>query len=149
MDDESHFWTSTKHKTLYFLIGTAVLSIGAPAIVAATQPGARFYLLQPIVFGAQVVPNLVAAALWLPWRAARTSRVALVLAAVLFGTSALFYIPIVTGIVPTGGDMIALGYVLFAIVTLVSILGATAVAFAVSWMLERRRKRRDAPPSAL
>src|SRR4029453_8964634 len=109
MDDESRSWTTTKQRTIYLLLGSAALSIGTPAIVAMIQPGARFYLLQPIVFGAQVVPNLVAAALWLPWRSARASKVALVLAGVLFVASLLFYIPVITGIVPTGGDMIALG----------------------------------------
>jgi hypothetical protein len=41
MDNSSPFWTNTKVKTLYLLAGTAVLSIGTPAVVAATQPGAR------------------------------------------------------------------------------------------------------------
>jgi hypothetical protein len=149
MDSESGFWTTTKQRTLYFLLGSAVLSIGTPAIVAATQLGSRFYLLQTIVFGAQIIPNVVAAALWLPWRSPRASKVALVLAGVLFVASALFYIPIITGLVPTGGDMIALGYVLFAIVTLISILVATVIGFAVSWMLARRTNRTVAPKATL
>jgi hypothetical protein len=117
-------------------------------VTAVFQPGARFYLLQPIVFGAQVIPNLVAAALWLPWRSARASKVALVLAGVLFVASALFYIPVITGLLPTGGDMIALGYVLFGFVTVISILVATVIGFAVSWILWRRTKT-DAPTAAL
>ena len=149
MDDDLGFWTRTKMKTLYLLAGSAVLSIATPAIVAATQPGARFYLLQPIVFGAQVVPNLVAAVLWLPWRSARASKVAFILAAVLFGASLFFYIPVITGIVPTGGDMIALGYILFAFVTVAGILASTVVAFIVSWLLERRANRTDAPKAVL
>lgn len=148
MDDDSVFWTRTKRRMLYLLAGSAALSIGTPAIVAATQPGARFYLLQPIVFGAQVIPNLVAAALWLPWRSARASKVGLLLATLLFVASVLFYLPVLTGIVPTGGDMIALGYLLFAFVTLVSILVVTAVAYTVSWMLARRTKQTDAPNAA-
>jgi hypothetical protein len=149
MDTESRFWNRTKKKTVYFLLGSAVLSIGTPAIVAAIQPGARFYLLQPIVFGGQTIPNLVAAALWLPWRSARATKVGLILAGLLFGASVLFYIPILTGIVPTGGDMIALGYMLFAFVTLVAILAATAVAFTVSWALAKRAKQEGAPKEVL
>lgn len=149
MNTDAPFWTRTKVKTLYLLAGSAVLSIGTPAIVAATQPGARFYLLQPVVFGAQVVPNLVAAALWLPWRSARATKVGFILAGLLCGGSILFYLPILTGVVPTGGDMIALGYLLFAFVTLVSILVATVVAYIVSWMLERRTNRTDAPKATL
>jgi len=138
MDIESRFWNPTKLKTLYFLLGSALLAMATPAIVAITQPGARFYLLQSIVFIAQAIPTLVAAVLWLPWRSARATRIGLLLARLLFVASVVFYIPILTGIVPTGGDMIALGYVLFAFVTLVSILTVTAVAFTVSWMLGRR-----------
>jgi hypothetical protein len=138
MDTESRFWNPTKQKTLYFLLGSALLAIATPVIVAITQPGARFYLLQSIVFIAQAIPSLVAAALWLPWRSARATKVCLRLAGTLFVASVVFYIPVLTGIVPTGGDMIALGYVLFAFVTLVSILTVTAVALTVSWMLGRR-----------
>jgi hypothetical protein len=143
MDTESRFWNRTKKKTVYFLLGSAVLSIGTPAIVAAIQPGARFYLLQPIVFVGQTIPHLVAAALWLPWRSARASKVGLILAGLLFGASVLFYVPILTGIVPTGGDMIALGYLLFAFVTVVLILATTGVAFTASWALGRRLKQND------
>ena len=149
MDNNSLFWTKPKVRTLYLLAGSAVLSIGTPAIVAATQPGARFYLLQPIVFGGQVVPNLVAAALWLPGRSARALKIGFVLSGLLFVASLLFYIPIVTGIVPTGGDMIALGYLLFAFVTMVSILVATVLAYVVSWTLDRRTNRTDGSTAVL
>jgi len=147
--DNTIFWTRTKRRTLYLLAGSAVLSVGTPAIVAATQPGARFYLLQPVVFGAQVVPNLVAAALWLPWRSARAGKVALVLAGILFVGSALFYLPMATGLVPTGGDMIALGYILFAIVTLAAILASTLIAFLLSWILAKRTHRTGTSKAAL
>jgi len=101
------------------------------------------------VFAAQVIPNLVATGLWLPWPSARASKVALLLARIFFFASALFYIPVMTGILPTSGDMIALGYVLFAMVTVAAILVATVVAFAVSWILARRTKRTDAATPVL
>ncbi len=145
MGSESHFWTSTKKETLYFLIGSAALSIGTPAIIAATRPGAEFYLLQPFVFVGQAIPNVVAAALWLPARSVRATKIGLILAALLFGASLLFYVSILTDILPTGGDMIALGFVLFALVTLISILAATGIAYVVSWLLERRANRNGAP----
>lgn len=139
----SHFWTTPKRRTLYLLGGTALLSIGTPAIAAITQPGARFYLLQPMVLGAQIVPNLIAASLWLPWRSARSTKVGLVLARVLFVASALLYLPIVTGIVPAGGDMIGLGYMLIALATAVAIAIATIIGFAISWALQRRTSQQD------
>jgi len=143
MDTESRFWNRTKLRTLYFLLGSALLSIGTPAITAVTQPDARFYLLQPQLFIGQIIPNLVAAGLWLPWRSTRASKVGLLLAGLLFVASVLFYVPILTGILPTGGDMIGLGYLLFAVVTLVSIFTATVIAFMVSWILARRGTARD------
>jgi hypothetical protein len=139
IDDKPVFWDKTKQRTAYFLVGTVLLTVGTPFIVALTQPGARFYLLQPIVFLGQSLPNLLAAGLWLPWRSERARTVGLRLAALLFAASALLYIPVMTGITPTGGDMIALGYVLMALVTTAAILVATIVGFGVSWFIHRRR----------
>jgi hypothetical protein len=149
MDNHSRFWTITKRRTLYLLLASAVLSVGTPAIVAATQPGARFYLRYPLIFGAQVVPSLVAAALWLPWRSARASRMGLVLASVLCMGSVLVDVPVATGIIPTGGDMMAVGYVVLALGTVVAILAATAIGFAVVWTLEKRASRRASKDAAL
>ena len=130
----------TRRQTLYFLLGGLLLAIATPAIVALTQPGARFYLLQPMIFGIQVVPYVVAAALWLPWRSPRTSRIGLLLARVLFAADLLLYLPVMTGLVPTGGDMIALGYLMLVAVTTASILVVTLAAFAVSWAVYRSRR---------
>jgi hypothetical protein len=44
-----------------------------------------------------------------------------------------------TGITPTSGDMIALGYIVIALVTTAAILVATIVGFGVSWFIHRRR----------
>jgi hypothetical protein len=138
MDAESRVWNPTKQKTLYFLLGSALLAIATPAVIAVTQPAARFYLLQPMIFAGQIVPALVAAAVWLPWRSARANRVALVLSRLYFVGSALFYLPVITGILPTGGDMIGLGYFLFAVVSVVLIVAVTLIAFLISWVRERR-----------
>jgi hypothetical protein len=141
MDENPVFWTRTKRKTAYFLLGTVFLSLGTPAITALTQPGARFYLLQPLIFEWQAFPNLLAAGLWLPWRSAWASQAALWLSGVLFVASALFYLPLMTGIQPTSGDMIALGYILFALVTAALIVVATIIGFGVAWYLHRRREK--------
>jgi hypothetical protein len=141
MDDDSVFWTGTKRKTAYFLLGTALLSLGQPLVVALTDSGARFYLLQPLIFEWQAFPNLLAAGLWLPWRSAWASKVALQLSTLLFIASALFYIPTMIGLVPIGGDMVALGYILFALVTAASIVVATVIGFGVAWYVHRRREK--------
>jgi hypothetical protein len=99
--------TLTRRKTVYFLLGSLLLAIGTPAYLALTRSGARFYLLQPMIFAMQAIPRFLAAALWLPWRSARASRIGLRLAGVLFFADVLLDIPILTGLLPTGGDMIA------------------------------------------
>ena len=147
MDNQSRFWTTTKRRTLYLLLASAVLSVGTPAIVAATQPGARFYLRYPLSSARSLSPPCGCGAV----------------AAVAFGASnqhgirprlgvvsgsVLFYVPVATGIIPTGGDMMAVGYVVLASGTLVAILAATVIAFAVVWPSQRaswqRRKTRSA-----
>lgn len=149
MDNHSRFWTTTKRRTLYLLLASAVLAVGTPGMVAATQPGTRFYLRYPLIFGVQVVPSLVAAALWLPWRSARATRTGLVLASLLCIGSVLCYVPVATGIIPTGGDMMAVGYVVLAFGTVVAILAATAIGFGVVWTLDRRASRRTSKDAAL
>jgi hypothetical protein len=42
------------------------------------------------------------------------------------------------GHLPTSGDMIGLGYIIIALITMVSILAATLVGFGVSWTLAKR-----------
>jgi len=135
----SRLVASTRQKALYYVLGALLLAVATPALTAVTQPRSRFYLLQPVIYLSQPIPYCVAAALWLPWRSERARNVGLVLARLLFIGAALFYVPVLTGLLPTGGDMIALGYVLFAIVTTGAVLVATVVGFGVSRILQTRR----------
>jgi hypothetical protein len=128
----------TRRKALYFILGGLLLAVGTPALTALTQPQVRFYLLQPVIYMWQPIPYCLAAALSLSWRSVRASRVGLVLARLLFFGAALFYLPVLTGLLPTGGDMIALGYVMFAIVTIGAVLVVTLVGFGVSWIRHRQ-----------
>ena len=72
--------STTKRRTLYFLLGGLLLSIGTPAYLGLARPGMAGYLLNPIVFAAQSLPYFLAAGLWLPWRSARASTIGQVLA---------------------------------------------------------------------
>jgi hypothetical protein len=134
-----------RRKTVYLLLGSLLLSVGTPAYLALTRSGARFYLLQPMIFAMQAIPYVLAAGLWLPWRSACTSTIGVRLAGVLFFADVLLYVPILTGLLPTGGDMIALGFLMIAMVTTVSILVVTLAAFGVSWM-RRRSATSSVPP---
>jgi hypothetical protein len=137
--------TTTRRRTLYLLLGGLLLSVGTPAYLALTRSGARFYLLHPAIFALQIIPYVLAAGLWLPWRSTRTRRIAVWLAGVLFFADVLLYVPILTGLLPTGGDMIALGFFMIAIVTTACILAATLAAFGVSWMRQRGTTSSAAP----
>src|SRR5262245_48307332 len=113
--------TPTKRRTLYFLLGGLLLSIGTPAYLGLPRPGLAGHLLNPIVFAAQSLPYFPAAGLWLPWRSARACAIGQVLAGLLFLVASLLYIPMITGLWATGGDMVALGFFLIAIGTTVSL----------------------------
>jgi hypothetical protein len=133
----SHSVAMSRRKTLYFLLGSLLLSVGTPAYLALTRSGARFYLLHPAIFALQIIPYVLAAGLWLPWRSTRARRIAVWLAGTLFFADVLLYVPILTGLLSTGGDMIALGFFMIAIVTTACILVATLAAFGVSWIRHR------------
>ncbi len=135
--------TTTKRRTLYFLLGGLVLSLGTPAYLGLTRPGMAGYLLNPEILGTQSVPYLLAAGLWLPLRSPRASAAGQVLAGVLFVVAVLLYIPMVTGLLPTGGDMVGLGFLLIAAVTTVSILLVSLIVFGVLWL----RQRAASPPA--
>jgi hypothetical protein len=51
------------------LLAGAVLAVGTPGYVARASPNLAAYLLHPALFLGQLVPFLLCAALWLPWRA--------------------------------------------------------------------------------
>ena len=129
---------STRTKASCYVLGGLLLAVGQPVIAALTDPGIRFYMLQPLIYIVQPIPYAVAAALWLPWRSARSARVGLVLARLLFIGAALFYVPIIFGLVGTGSDMVGLGYILFSGVTTAAVLVATLLGFAISTILRRR-----------
>ncbi len=129
--------TTTKRRTLYFLLGGLLLSVGTPVYLGLARPGMAIYLLNPVVFAAQSLPYLLAAGLWLPWRSPRASTIGHVLAGLLFLVAALLYIPMVTGLWATGGDMVALGFFLIAIGTTLSILLVTLGAFGILWLRQR------------
>lgn len=135
--------TTTKRRTLYFLLGGLVLAIGTPAYLGLTRPGMAAYLLNPEIIAAQSVPYFLSAGLWLPWRSPRAGAVGQVLAGLLFGVAALLYIPMLTGLLATGGDMVGLGFFLIAAVSTVSIFLVTLVAFGVLWVRQRAPHRRS------
>lgn len=59
------------------------------------------------------------------------------LAGLLLVVDVLLYIPILTDVVPTGGDMVGLGYVMIGLCTTIGVVVVTVVAFSVVWLRHR------------
>jgi hypothetical protein len=128
---------AARRRTLYFLLGGLLLSVGTPVYLAVSRPGVAGYLLQPVILVSQVLPYLLGAALWLPPRSPRVSRIGMVLSGVLALSSCLLYVSILTGLIPTGGDMIGLGFLIIDAVTTLTLIVLTLTAFA---LLRLRRR---------
>ena len=122
------------HRALGLIVAGLLLAVGTPWYLAFADPAIRGYLFHPVLFAIQAAPYLLAALLWLPKRFRLSAASAQVLAALLFLSSVLFYIPMLVGLVPTGGDMIGLAFVAIAIGTGVGIVVITLVAYGVQWM---------------
>ena len=127
-----------RRNTLRWILAALAFAVGTPLLLGLVRASVRFYLLQPAIVLIQAFPYLIAMALWLPWRSADLIRVAPLLARALFFAAALFYLTMLTGIFPVGGDMIGLGFILIALGTLALIVIGTVLAFALVWVGRRR-----------
>ncbi len=116
---------------MYFLLAGLIFSVGTPVSLALTQPGVAGYLIQPVIFIGAILPYLLGAALWLPSRTARVSRIGLILSGVLALCSCLLYAAILIGLIPTGGDMMGFGFLIIDAVTTVTLIVVTLTAFAL------------------
>ncbi len=121
---------AARRQTVYFLIAGLIFSVGTPVSLALTQPGVAGYLIQPVIFIGAILPYLLGAALWLPSRTSRVNRIGLVLSGVLALCSCLLYAAILTGLIPTGGDMMGFGFLIIDAVTTVTLIAVTLTAFA-------------------
>ena len=74
---------------------------------------------------------------WAEFGCVSEGEVAKDLAGLLLLVASLLYIPMITGLWATGGDMVALGFFLIAIGTTVSLLLVSLVAFGILWLRQR------------
>jgi len=130
--------TASPRRALYPLLVGAALAVGTPAYLGITRAGMAGYLLHPLIFGVLVLPYLVAALLWLPWRTSLAGEAEPVLAGLLCFAAVVLYVPMITGLWRTGGDMVGLGFLLIGLVTTACVVFATIVASIVrrlrDWM---------------
>jgi hypothetical protein len=127
------------------LIAGGALALGTPIYLSYAAPY-RASLVHPVILAGQVVPYLVCAGIWLPWRASAAATTALILAALLLLTALLLYSPMLWSPEAQGGDMLGLAFILISMVTTAAVLVGSAVALLV---LCRRRRGRRPPPADL
>lgn len=118
-----------------------VLALGTPIYLTYAAPY-RASLVHPVILVGQVVPYLVCAGIWLPWRAAAAATTAAILAALLFIAALLLYSPMLWSPEAQGGDMLGLAFILISMVTTAVVLAGSAVATLVLWQRRRRRRPR-------
>lgn len=101
---------TTRQRTLGLLVAGLALAVATPLSLAVTS-GLGAYLLHPAVFAAQACPFLLAGLLWLPRRNPTEILIGQWVARLLLIAAALLYLPMITGLMPMGGDMVALAFV--------------------------------------
>lgn len=129
----------SRRRILGLLVAALLLAVGTPAYLALSGAGAN--LLHPEIFAVQTTPYLLAAVLWLPVRSAPSLTAGQWVAGLLLLTAAVLYLPMVTALVPMGGDMVGLAFTFTTGITLVVLAAATVIAHAVLYL--RRRGARD------
>lgn len=125
----------SRRRILGLLVAALLLAVGTPAYLALSRIGAN--LLHPEIFAAQTTPYLLAAAFWLPVRSAPALTAGQWVAGLLLLTAAVLYTPMLTGLVPMGGDMVGLVFIFTAGITLVVLVVATVIAHAVLYLRRR------------
>ncbi|MEW5977584.1 MAG: hypothetical protein AB1898_17460 [Acidobacteriota bacterium] len=122
-----------RRRTAGLLLAGFLLAVGTPVYLASAR-GLGVYLLHPAIFVAQAAPYLIAAGLWLPCRSAPRALVGQGLAALLLLAAGVLYIPMLTGLVPVGGDMVALGFMVIDAITVLVLLVVTVVAHGLLYL---------------
>lgn len=128
---------TSRRRTLGLLLGALTLAVGTPGYLAVADPELRGYLLHPAIFIVQAAPYLVAGMFWLPFRTKPATTVAQWVAGALLLAACLLYVPMLTGFVPMGGDMVGLAFVAITVATISAITVVTVVAWGLLYVRRR------------
>jgi hypothetical protein len=132
---------AVRQRTVEMLIAGLALSTGTPLYLALSN-GLETYLLHPGLFLVVSVPFVLAGALWLPYRTKPGTTAGLAVSGVLLLAAVLIHMPMLTGLVPMGGDMVALAFVVIALA--LGLFVVTGTALAQAWLFVRRRRHDSA-----
>jgi hypothetical protein len=119
---------AVRRRTLGLLLAGLLLATGTPGFLALARPGLKLYLLHPVIFLGQAVPYLLAGALWLPCRSQPRTTIGRWLAGLLLLTAGVLYLPMLTGLLPMGGDMVGLLFITISAVTALAVLLVSGIA---------------------
>ena len=117
-----------------------VLSIATPVYLAHAARHIAVYLKSPVIILGQAVPYVVAAAIWLPWRAPATVTAGLIVAGALFVAALFLYLPMLWAADRMGGDMVGFAFLLISFFTTIAVLLASAIGGIVLWLRVRSRR---------
>ena len=134
-----------RRRTLGLLLAGLLLAVLTPVYLAIAL-GLEGYLLHPAIFAAQAVPYLLAGALWLPCRTPPATSIGQGLSGLLLVSAGLLYIPMLTGLLSMGGDMVGLAFISISVVTVAAVLAVTVIAHSVLYIRRRRAGDQGAIP---
>jgi len=127
-----------RRPAILFLLGGTALAAGVPLLLGYTSGRLNTITLRsPELALWQLIPYVLCGALWLPWRGAFARKAARKVAAVLFGVSALIYLPMLVHPEWLSGDMVGLA---FMIVTLTVSAGVVLLTLGI-WLVRVWRHR--------
>jgi hypothetical protein len=132
--------THPKRNAVGLLLAGIVLAVGTPSYVAHAAPDLAGYLLHPALLLGQLVPYLLCAGLWLPWRVPEAATMAVILSGLLLLAGAITYGPMLWAPRARGGDMIGVTFVAISVGTTAGVVLGSGVAFLMLWL---RRRARD------
>jgi hypothetical protein len=129
-----------KQTTMMFLLGGIVLASGVPLYMALTVPRLNVgTLLSPVILFGQMIPYVLCAAIWLPWRGALAAWAGRLVSGILLAVSAALYLPALLNPQWLTGDMLGLAFILVVLWMSGGVVVVSAVAAIVWWIRSRRR----------
>lgn len=120
------------------LIAGLILSTGTPFYLAKSN-GLETYLLHPGLFLVASIPFVLAGGLWLPYRTQPATTAGQGVAGALLLAAAVIHVPMLVGLVPMGGDMVALAFLFVA--SAMGLFVVVATALAQAWLYLGRHRR--------
>lgn len=123
------------------LIAAALVAVGTPYYVAYVSPTSAGYVLHPPLQLLQLVPYVLCAVLWLPWRSPAARSAGAVVSALVLVATVVMHAPLVWRAGRWGSDMMGLAFVATAAAAAAVVLVASGAAAVTLWLRRRAASR--------